>query len=304
MMQRRVGIAIHGHTPGLERAIREGGGRVADISEAAGLVWAAGSPQQLSATLDQYPNIRWVQLGAAGVDAFVAEGVFVHQVTFTSAKGAYAFPVAEHALALILAILRELPRRARAKEWEAQSGTSLKDQCVLIVGGGGIAEALITMLEPFTREITVLRRHTRTIRGARVLPLDELARELSRARVVVLACALTPETRGLVDADFLSSMRSDAVLVNVARGAIIDTEALVDALRTSAIAGAALDVTEPEPLPEGHPLWSLPTTLITPHSADTAEMIAPLLAERVRSNVSRFAYGMQLTAIVDPELGY
>lgn len=304
MMQRRPGIAVHKATPGLERAIRDGGGRIVYTSEAAGLVWATGSPQHLSETLDQNPNIRWVQLDAAGVDAFVAEGVFARPVTFTSAKGAYAFPVAEHALALTLALLRELPRRARANEWEAQGGTSLRGQCVLIVGGGGIAEALITMLEPLTRDVAILRRHTGAIRGARVIPLDELSRELSRARVVVLACALTAETRGIVGADFLSSMRSDAVLVNVARGAIIDTKALVEALRTSAIAGAALDVTEPEPLPSGHPLWSLPTALITPHSADTAEMIAPLFEERVRSNVSRFAHGLQLTAIVDPELGY
>lgn len=301
---RRPGVAIHKATPGLERAIRDGGGRVVDANEASGLVWATGSPQQLCETLDRHPHIRWVQLGAAGVDAFDTEGVIVRPVTFTSAKGAYAFPVAEHALALILALLRELPRRARANGWEAQSGTSLRDQAVLIVGGGGIAEALIAMLEPLTREIAILRRHTVAVRGARVVSRNELDRELSRARVVILACALTAETRGLVDADFLSSMRSDAVIVNVARGAIADTEALVDALRTGAIAGAALDVTEPEPLPESHPLWALPTALITPHSADTAEMIAPLFEERVRNNVSRFAHGQALCAVVDPALGY
>lgn len=181
MMQRRPGIAVYKATPGLERAIRDGGGRIVDTSEAAGLVWATGSPQRLSETLDQNPNIRWVQLDAAGVDAFVAERIFTRPVTFTSARGAYAFPVAEYALALTLALLRELPRRARANEWEAQGGTSLRGQCVLIVGGGGIAEALITMLEPLTRDVAILCRHTGAIRGARVIPLDELSRELSRA---------------------------------------------------------------------------------------------------------------------------
>jgi phosphoglycerate dehydrogenase-like enzyme len=122
--------------------------------------------------------------------------------------------------------------------------------------------------------------------------------------VVFVALALTPETEHIIGAPELELMDQDAWLVNVARGRHVDTDALVAGLAAGSIAGAALDVTDPEPLPDGHPLWDMPNCIITPHTADTIEMVLPLLAERIRTNVARFASGETLVGLVDPDAGY
>src|SRR5205823_300654 len=171
--------------------------------------------------------------------------------------------------------------------------------------GGGITEALLRLLAPFRVEATVVRRHVGSVPGAsRVVRTDELHTVLPGAALVVLALALTPETTGIIGAEELALMDSDAWLVNVARGAHVVTDALVETLERRQIGGATLDVTDPEPLPEGHRLWDQDNCLITPHTADTPEMTAPLLAERVRENVGRLARGERLIGLVDPALGY
>ena len=153
--------------------------------------------------------------------------------------------------------------------------------------------------------MTVVRRHAEPVPGAvRTLSTDRLTEALAGARAVVLTVALTPQTRGLIGRTELAAMKPDAWLVNVARGGVVDTEALVEALRTGQIGGAGLDVTDPEPLPAGHPLWDLPNCLITPHTADTEEMTRPLLAGRITENVRRLAAGQELAGLLDPGLGY
>ena len=122
--------------------------------------------------------------------------------------------------------------------------------------------------------------------------------------MVFLALALTPDTEHIIGAAELGRMRPDAWLVNVARGRHVDTGALVTALSRGAIGGAALDVTDPEPLPDGHPLWALERCIITPHTADTDEMVQRLLAERIRQNVARFAAGQPPDGVIDPDVGY
>jgi len=140
--------------------------------------------------------------------------------------------------------------------------------------------------------------------AARTVQVERLHEVLAGSLLVVLALALTPATRGIIGADELALMDERAWLVNVARGPHVDTDALVAALRSGSIAGAALDVTDPEPLPDGHPLWDLANCIITPHTADTIEMVMPLLADRIRTNVSRFAAGTTLVGLVDPDAGY
>lgn len=290
-------------------AVERGGGTVVAASDANVLVWTSPrSPADLQALLASAPGIGWVQLPWAGVEEYAAAGVFVDDGSarrWTCGKGVYAEPVAEHALALALAGLRSFPERVRAKAWGRQAGVSLFDGKVTIVGGGGIAEALIALLRPMRTEITVVRRSVVAMDGvAKVVAPDRLHETLPAADVVFLALALTPETSGLIGAAELALMERHAWLVNVARGAHVDTDALVDALRSGSIGGAGLDVTEPEPLPDEHPLWSLANVIVTPHTANTQEMARPLLAARISENVRRFVAGEDLLGFVDPRLGY
>jgi len=288
-------------------AIRRGGGEPVPLGqEPEGLVWTDGAAlEDLRDALATEPRISWVQLPQAGIERAVDVGVVDHQRRWTSAKGAFAEPVAEHALVLLLAGLRQLTVRARARSWGEPGGESLFGQPVTIVGGGGIATVLLRLLEPFRTQVTVVRRRAEPLPGAaRTVGTDRLAEALSGARAVVLTLALTPQTRGLIGRAELAAMERDGWLVNVARGSLVDTGALVDALLAGQIGGAALDVTDPEPLPPGHPLWDLPNCLITPHTADTEDMIRPLLADRIADNVRRLAAGRELVGLVDPDLGY
>jgi phosphoglycerate dehydrogenase-like enzyme len=286
-----------------------GGGPAALSAETRGLVWLSyARAAELGDTLAANPQVAWVQLPWAGVDAF-APILAEHArpgLLWTSAKGAYAQPVAEHALALTLALLRVLPKRARATAWDdTPEGRSLYGRNVVIIGAGGVAHELIRLLAPFGATITVVRRQAKPVPGAWLtVQTDALHDVLPTADVVVVAAALTGGTRHLVGAAELGLLPPPAVLVNVARGPLVDTDALVETLAAGGIAGAALDVTDPEPLPEGHPLWNEPRCLITPHMADTPEMTAPLLAERIRLNVRAFLGDGDFVGVVDPHLGY
>ena len=292
-------------------AVHAGGGVVAPLSkETRGLIWlSSDDPSALIATLESHPGIEWVQLPWAGVDAFaeVLRPAAAHpKPLWTSAKGAYSQPVAEHALLLSLALLRELPVSVRATSWsQVALGRSLFGLDVVIVGAGGIALELIRLLEPFGVSITVVRRSSTALEGAaRTVTVDRLDEVLPFADVVVIAAALTDSTSKLFGPAQFALMRSDSVLVNIARGGLVDSDALLDAVRQGAIAGAGLDVTEPEPLSDGHPLWSEPTVIITSHNADTPEMTAPLLAERIRLNVKAFLGDGRFVGVVDPGSGY
>jgi phosphoglycerate dehydrogenase-like enzyme len=300
----KVTVAPEGAPEWVAEAVVEGGGELVPPAEAEAVVWfGARQPEGLPAVLDSAPGVRWVQLPWAGVEPYVH--LLRPELTWTCGKGVYAEPVAEHALALALAGLRSLPDRVRARSWGRPGGVSLYDGRVAVVGGGGITEALVTLLAPMRTEITVVRRHPSPMHGvARVVGTAELDSALVGADAVVLALALTPETTGIIGAAQLRLMEPHAWLVNVARGAHVDTAALVAALQAGTIGGAALDVTDPEPLPDGHPLWDLPNCIITPHTANTLAMARPQVAERIRENVRRFGAGEPLVGLVDVALGY
>ena len=287
----------------LADAITAGGGTLVEPADAEGLVWFGPfEPEALRPVLAASPA-RWVQLPWAGVEPYLP--MLTPDREWTCGKGVYAEATAEHALALILALLRELPRRVKAGRWEPRSGRSLFDARVTIVGGGGIGEVLLRLLAPFRCEVTVVRRRATPMPGAAsVVGRDGLHAALTTADVVVLALPLTPETTGLLGREELLLLQDDAILVNVARGAHVVTDDLVRILRDGDIAGAALDVTEPEPLPADHPLWTEPRCLITPHTANTPEMVKPSIVERIRENVRRFGAGEPLIGTVDLELGY
>lgn len=233
-------------------------------------------------------------------------GVLDPDRTWTCAKGVYSEPTAEHALTLALAGLRHLPERARATSWGRQGGTTLYDAPVVVLGGGGIAAVLLDLLAPFRVRATVVRRQPAAqVPGAtRTVGLDRLDDVLPGAAVVFLALALTPDTERVIGARQLAVMDGQAWLVNVARGRHVDTDALVAALDSGSIGGAALDVTDPEPLPEGHPLWQHPRCLLTPHTANPWQAAQALLSRRISDNVRRFAAGEPLLGLVDLSAGY
>jgi phosphoglycerate dehydrogenase-like enzyme len=161
------------------------------------------------------------------------------------------------------------------------------------------------MLQPFGVEATVVRRSVQPMPGvARVLPSDRLHEALADADLVVVALALVADTVGILGEAEFAAMQPHAWVVNIARGGHIVTDDLVEALRAGTIAGAALDVTDPEPLPPGHPLWDLENCIITPHAAGVRDRLPGLLSKRISENVARFAKGDTLLGIVDSRLGY
>ena len=286
-------------------AIESAGGTVATLSpEVKGLVWTDyHRPDLLRQVLSENPQLTWVQLPFAGVDAFV--DILDAPPTFTCAKGSYSQPVAEHALALMLALGRTIPERVRATSWGEKFALSLYESKVLIVGGGGITAELLRLLQPFGCPVTVVRNSGEPMPGATLtIGLGELDDHLPEADFVVVAAALTPQTEGLFNSKRFAKMKPTAYLVNIARGKHVVTDDLVKALTSGHLAAAALDVTYPEPLPDGHQLWKVNNCLITPHTADTPAQVTRMLAERISVNVKAFCTGGEMVGLVDKKLGY
>lgn len=285
-------------------AVIAGGGQIVDPSEATAVVWtAARDAQGLHELLNEHSHIEWVQVPFAGIENFVS--IIDDRRIWTCGKGVYAEPVAEHALGLALAGMRHIAAYSRATEWSQPAGRNLIGASVTIVGGGGITESLIRLLTAFNCNITVVRRTVEHIEGADiVVGQDNLVDALVGADVVFLALSLTPETEGLIGRPEFELMEPHAWIVNVARGRHIVTEDLVWALENDIIGGAALDVTDPEPLPADHRLWSLPNCIITPHVGNTPEMAIPLLSARITDNVQKYGQGEALVGMVDIRHGY
>jgi len=301
---KRIAVAPSNSPEWVRAAVLAGGGEVAEPAEASAVVWtAARDPQGLAELLRENAHIEWVQVPFAGIENFVP--VIDDSRTWTCGKGVYAEPVAEHVLALALAGMRNIAQYARETSWSGPVGRNLLNANVTIVGGGGITESLIRLLTPFGCSITVVRRTVEHIEGAdTVVGTENLVDALVGADLVVLALSLTPETEGLLGRPEFEVMESHAWIVNVARGAHIVTDDLVWALQNNIIGGAALDVTNPEPLPTDHPLWKLSNCIITPHVGNTPEMAVPLLSERITQNVSRYLADEQLIGLVDVRNGY
>ncbi len=286
----------------LVEAVDRAGGIVCEIEEATALVWADPDRPELLPTLLS-PTLEWVQLPFAGIEPFLP--MLDDKRTWTCGKGVYSQPVAEHVLGSILALKRGLVNYARKREWSGPVGETLFGSHVVILGGGGIANDLLPLLSAFACETTVVRRSDEINHGAtRTAKLEDLPKILPTADVVVLALSLTSETFGVVNSSFLESMPPNGILVNVARGQHVVTSDLVNALQSGLISGAVLDVTDPEPLPDNHILWSLENCLITPHIGNTPEMGIELLAVRVEENVRRYIAGDPLLGLIDLELGY
>lgn len=294
---------------GLAGVIEGAGGQVSPPEQADAVIWTDPRVPEALGELLQSTPARWIQLPFAGIESFFEAGVIDPNRTWTCTKGVYGHSTAEHALALVLAAARQLHVHARARQWrEGGFGSPerrLKDATVVIVGTGGIGKALTEMLQPHGARVIGVNRSGRPLEGAEVtVPIEKLHDVLGEADFVVIAAAHTPSTQGLFDKAAFDALKDNAWLVNVARGPLVDTNALLGALESGRMAGAALDVTDPEPLPDDHPLWAREDVLITPHIANTWDMAVPEFQALVARNVAAFKEGRPLEGLIDPAIGY
>ncbi|MFC3575414.1 2-hydroxyacid dehydrogenase [Streptomyces yaanensis] len=247
-------------------------------------------------------SVRVVQTLSAGVD-HVQPGLHLLPggVRLCNARGVHDASTAELALTLILASLRGIPDFVRGQdreEWRSGFRPALADASVLIVGYGSVGAAIEDRLAPFElARVARVARHERESARGFVHPVSRLSELLPDADVVVLVTPLTDDTKGLVNADFLARMKDGALLVNVARGGVVDTKALLAELETGRIR-AALDVTDPEPLPKGHPLWHAPGVLISPHVGGPTAAFWPRAKRLLSAQLNRFALGEPMENVI------
>lgn len=251
------------------------------------------------AIVTRMPALRLVQAPSAGVDHLLPH--VAPEVALSRATGVHDPATAELAVALILVAQRDFPRwfaQQQRGEWDQfNGGPSLADRRVLIIGYGSIGQALHRRLEGFECEVVPVATSARSGPLGPVHGIDELDDLLPGADVVVLLTPLTPSTEGLVDAAFLAALPDGALLVNVARGKVVDTDALL-AETSSGRLRAALDVTDPEPLPADHPLWSTPGVVVTPHVAGGTTAMRPRLFAIIKEQLERYVAGQEPVHLV------
>ncbi|GGS74346.1 2-hydroxyacid dehydrogenase [Nonomuraea spiralis] len=280
--------------PGVECAVYDGSAMPDGVEDVEVWIPPLVVVPDVPGTLARMRSLRLVQTVTAGVEPYrphLPEGVVL-----CNARGVHDAGTAEWAVGAMIAVLREFPGFTDAQrrgEWTYHHTGVLADSTVLIVGHGSIGAAVERRLSGFEVEVV------RVARSARegVHAMEELPALLPEADVVVLLVPATPDTAGMVDAAFLARMKDGAVLVNAARGGVVDTEALIAELKTGRLR-AALDVTAPEPLPEGHPLWSAPGVLITPHVAGSTPASVRRTLRLVREQLGRYLAGEQLINVI------
>ena len=295
--------------PGLDEALREAGADVVEPGEAEAIVWTSpGDADELAALLE--PRHRWIALVIAGIERWLASGLVDGSRVWTCARGVYADGVAEHGLALILAGARRLPASARAREWRRIPGERLRGATVTVLGAGAIGRRLAQLLAPTGARLVAVTRRGLPVAGfAETVRVSDLPGALAGTRFLVISAPLTPQTMGMVDGAMLDALGPAGAVVNLSRGEIVDTDALVERLQTRRLCAALLDVTDPEPLPAGHPLWALDNVLVTPHVAnpndgDPWDSHLPELLDHLASNVRAFGSGRPLSGVVDVDAGY
>lgn len=264
--------------------------------------------------LEAAPRLRWIHAGGAGVNSFELREIAARGITLTNSSGVAAPNIAEHVMAMMLALARRLPRLVHAqaqREWRdhATHGevAELLGQSLLIVGLGDIGREVATRAAAFGMRISGVRRNANgaAVPGCeRVFGVSSLHDALVEADQVVVTLPETPQTRGLFDAQAFSAMKPAALIYNVGRGTTIDTQALIEALASGHLGGAGLDVTDPEPLPADSPLWTMENVLITSHTSGSTPRYWDRLGPLVADNIGRIQRGEPPRNIVDLDAGY
>ena len=270
--------------------------------------------------LKKATNLAWVQARSAGVDRYLKNEVLMNsdQITFSNQRAIHGPAIAEHSMAMLLSLTRNLryySDKQHAEEWMRRSREpdptlnkpiALQGKTMFVVGLGGIGSEIAERANAFGMRVIGTRRSDKPSADyiEKVGKPDDLLKMLPEADVVALAVPLTKETKGLINTEALKVMKKGSYLINIARGEVVDTEALIEALNSKQLAGAGLDVTSPEPLPKGHPLWSTPNVVITPHMASNSVVTDTRRSALFHENLRRFASGEPLLNVVNKELGY
>jgi phosphoglycerate dehydrogenase-like enzyme len=284
------------------------------------LNWYYLKPQILNAVLTAAPHLRWQHTPSAGVNHILTPDFLKRDIILTNSAGIHAVPISEFVLAYILNYAKLLPKLQALqavsywnREWDEDPHAweqgypfqELLDATLLIIGAGNIGQAIAQRASAFGMKVWGSRRNPQSTEGfEKVVGANEWRSLLPEAKYVVVATPLTPETRGLIDEAAFRLMRRDAYFINIARGAVVDETALLQALSDRWIAGAAIDTFVTEPLPSDSPFWTLPNVFVTPHCS----ALSPRLVERIiklfLDNLNRYRTGQPLHNVVDKLEGY
>ena len=267
-------------------------------------------------TIRRGANLRWVHKFAAGVDECVTNPAFIERdILLTNTRRVFALPIAQHAIALMLSLANKVPdyvAEQASGEWDGMMNPferghiELDGKTMLVVGLGGIGTEIARRGNGLGMRVIATRRSSRD--GPEFVDYVGLSSEMPelarQANVVVNALPLTAETRGILDAEFFAALPAGALFINIGRGETVVTDDLVAALQSGHVAGAGLDVTEPEPLPGGHPLWSMPNVIMTPHVANSSDMTIRRAGLLASENLRRYVNGDRLLNVVAIDEGY
>lgn len=254
-------------------------------------------------------RLKWIHATSAGVDTLMFPELVNSEVTMTNAQGVFDDAIAEYVLGLVLSFAKDIPstlRDQQQRRWRHRDTERIAGKSALIVGAGSIGRAIARVLTAMGMKVDGVARTARSADPdfRSVYEASALMNLLPDSDYVVIAAPLTPETRGMLNEEAFQRMKPRARLINIGRGPIVDTEALVEALKQGRIAGAALDVFEEEPLPEEHPLWHMPQVIVSPHMAGDVFGWRESVSRQFLENFERWLQGQRLAHVVDKRRGY
>jgi len=262
-------------------------------------------------TIARAPNLKWIQVISAGVDRWINTDVWRSRIILTGVSGIHATPIGEFVMALMLMFAKNTPlsfKMMRTRRWQRYPTHTLRGKTVGIIGLGHIGREVARLSKAFGMKVIATRRSNVSPARARnvdlLLPQSRVKEMLEGSDYVVLSVPLTPETRHIVGEAELKAMRANAVLINIGRGQLVDEEALIQALEKRLIAGAGLDVTHTEPLPEKSPLWNFENVIISPHVSGGMEDYILRATDVFCENLRRYLAGKRLLNVVDRNRGY
>jgi D-2-hydroxyacid dehydrogenase (NADP+) len=261
--------------------------------------------------LKRAPNLKWFQVTSAGVDRHIGTEIWKSKVIITGVSGIHATPIGEFVMALMLMFAKNTPlgfKMMQTHQWERYYSGTLRGKTVGVVGLGHIGAEVARLAKAFHMNVIAIRRSIKASGKAKnvdlLLPTSRMKEMLAQSDFVAVCCPLTPETHHIIGEAELKAMKPTARIINIGRGPLIDGEALIRALKNKTIAGAGLDVTEPEPLPPDSPLWGMDNVILSPHVSGGMEDYMLRAAELFADNIRRYLAGKKLANLVNRKRGY